>query len=75
MRGWLLLIAVCVMPAQEIQFPQDLFALTLTVTDEKFQPIADAQVSLDTKLLGYTDRDGKGELRELCSTRRNATPQ
>jgi Carboxypeptidase regulatory-like domain len=59
MRSLLLLFAICAAAAVDVQVPQDLFALTLTVTDEASQPIADAEVSLETKVVGYTDAEGK----------------
>jgi esterase/lipase superfamily enzyme len=58
-RSILLLVAICAAAAQDLQVRPVLFALTLTVTDQASKPIAGAQVSLDTKLLGYTDADGK----------------
>jgi esterase/lipase superfamily enzyme len=59
MRSLLLLLVICAAAAQDVQIPPGLFALTLNVTDEAGQPIAGAEVSLDTKVLGYTDSDGK----------------
>lgn len=59
MRSLLLLFAICAAAAHDVQVPPDLFALTLTVTDQASKPIAAARVFLDAKLLGYTDAEGK----------------
>ncbi|HTU44026.1 MAG TPA: alpha/beta fold hydrolase [Bryobacteraceae bacterium] len=59
MRSLLLLFAICAAAGQDVQIPPDLFAVTLAVTDEASQPIPGAEVSLEEKVLGYTDSDGK----------------